>query len=208
MLKDHQIHAAACDRHAGLAEFGALTLTFPTDFSSLNRTDASEGFLPARIGVETNFDTTSDLRFPTLVTPEGDVLIDAGKPDLVPDETDAATPPASTSPPAAASTRHGAAGVPARLFDRQPGHHPDRRDLRRRRLRSRKARGRGRRRRRTVGYRTRADRPSRDRPPAIPTRTTPQMRHRTCACATRFRPARPIGTRRNASADCRARTRS
>ncbi|WP_234423730.1 hypothetical protein [Tateyamaria sp. Alg231-49] len=74
-----------------VAQFDALTLTFPTDFSSQSRTDFIDGPLDGKISLVTNFLGSASLDFPVYVFPEGDVEIDDTLPDTVPDETDAPT---------------------------------------------------------------------------------------------------------------------
>ena len=74
-----------------LAEFEALTVTFPTDFSTESRTDFPAGPLDGQINTATNFLGSQTLDFPVFVFPEGDVEIDDTLPDTVPDETDAPT---------------------------------------------------------------------------------------------------------------------
>ncbi|WP_109311216.1 hypothetical protein [Ruegeria sp. AU67] len=73
------------------AEFSALTLTYPTDFSTQSRTDAPPGPLQATVTIETNFLGSSRLDFEITVLAEGDAVIDDTLPDTVPDETDAPT---------------------------------------------------------------------------------------------------------------------
>lgn len=75
----------------GLAEFQALTVNFPRDFSSESRVDFAEGPLAAVISVDTVFQGSDSLEFPVAVRKEGDVEISEGD-DNVPDETDAPTP--------------------------------------------------------------------------------------------------------------------
>ncbi|MEP5167275.1 MAG: hypothetical protein ABJQ23_05925, partial [Shimia thalassica] len=75
-----------------LAEFDALDITLPTDFSSASRSDIASGPLLGSVDAVSNAGETATLRFPVRVTPEGDVEIDTSQPDTVPDETDAATP--------------------------------------------------------------------------------------------------------------------
>ncbi|MEQ3708864.1 MAG: hypothetical protein ABNH23_05860, partial [Tateyamaria sp.] len=71
------------------AQFDALTLTFPTDFSSQSRTDFIDGPLDGKISLVTNFLGSASLDFPVYVFPEGDVEIDVTQ--LAPVfETDAA----------------------------------------------------------------------------------------------------------------------
>jgi hypothetical protein len=73
------------------ADFNALVLTFPTDFSTTSRNDAPTGPLQATIAIETTFLGTSQLEFPIVVFAEGDAVIDDTGPDTVVDETDAPT---------------------------------------------------------------------------------------------------------------------
>ncbi|MEM8730065.1 MAG: hypothetical protein AAGF79_09105, partial [Pseudomonadota bacterium] len=73
-------------------EFEALRLTFPTDFSSDNRSDIASGDLAGEITATSNFGAGPVLDFDLRITPEGDVEIDGTLPDMVADETDAPTP--------------------------------------------------------------------------------------------------------------------
>ncbi|MGR3678915.1 MAG: hypothetical protein ACU0AZ_13155, partial [Paracoccaceae bacterium] len=74
------------------AQFENLTLTFATDFSTGSRSDiASIPFLGS-IKANTNFDVSAGRLIIARITPEGDVEIDDGLPDTVPDETDDVTP--------------------------------------------------------------------------------------------------------------------
>ncbi|MEM7089802.1 MAG: hypothetical protein AAF496_09525, partial [Pseudomonadota bacterium] len=73
------------------ADFNALVLTFPTDFSTESRIDAPEGPLQATVAIETTFLGTARLEFPVIVFAEGDAVIDETPPDTVADESDAPT---------------------------------------------------------------------------------------------------------------------
>ncbi|CAD0183955.1 hypothetical protein RUESEDTHA_00832 [Ruegeria sp. THAF57] len=73
------------------ADFNALVLTFPTDFSTESRNDAPTGPLQASIAIETTFLGMSQLEFPITVFAEGDAIIDDTGPDTVVDESDAPT---------------------------------------------------------------------------------------------------------------------
>ncbi len=73
-------------------EFEALRLTFPTDFSTDNRSDIASGDLAGEITATSNFGAGPLLDFDLRITPEGDVEIDGSLPDMVADETDAPTP--------------------------------------------------------------------------------------------------------------------
>ncbi|MEX0328027.1 MAG: cadherin-like domain-containing protein [Ruegeria sp.] len=70
------------------SEFNALTLTFPTDFSTESRNDAPPGPLQASVSFETNYQGSAQLDFDIDVFAEGDAIIDDTLPDTVPDETD------------------------------------------------------------------------------------------------------------------------
>ncbi|WP_170566337.1 calcium-binding protein [Ruegeria atlantica] len=73
------------------ADFEALVLTFPTDFSTESRNDAPPGPLQATIAIETTFLGSAQLEFPITVFAEGDAVIDDTGPDTVVDESDAPT---------------------------------------------------------------------------------------------------------------------
>jgi len=73
------------------AEFQALTITLPKDFSTTSRIDAPEGPLPISYSVTGVNREQATLDTLALVIEEGDASIDDTLPDTVPDETDAAT---------------------------------------------------------------------------------------------------------------------
>ena len=70
------------------ADFNALVLTYPTDFSTQSRTDTAPGPLQATVSIETNFLGSSQFSFEITVLAEGDAIVDDTLPDTVPDETD------------------------------------------------------------------------------------------------------------------------
>ncbi|WP_424930767.1 hypothetical protein, partial [Amaricoccus tamworthensis] len=72
-----------------LANYNALTLTFPEDFSSDSRIDFPAGDLTGEIKAKTNFGDEAVSPISLRITPEGDVSIDDSLPDRVADETDA-----------------------------------------------------------------------------------------------------------------------
>ncbi|WP_425044242.1 hypothetical protein [Primorskyibacter sp. S87] len=69
------------------ADFLALSLTLPQDFSSQSRLDAPTGPLPGNVEVWTNFQGYQQEPFVTIVAVEGDASVPSGETDLV--ETDA-----------------------------------------------------------------------------------------------------------------------
>jgi len=71
------------------AEFVALALTFPTDFSTQSRTDFTPGPLGLTITVDTIYQDTATRSYPFYILAEGDARIDDTLPDTVSDETDA-----------------------------------------------------------------------------------------------------------------------
>jgi len=71
------------------ADFNALILTYPTDFSTISRIDAPTGPLQATVAIETTFLGQAQLDFPIVVFAEGDAEIDDTPADTIPDETDA-----------------------------------------------------------------------------------------------------------------------
>ncbi len=72
-----------------LAQFNALEVTFPTDFSTESRDDFTVGPLTGSVTTLTNFLGSTTVDFPVTVAMEGDAEIDDTLPDTVPDETDA-----------------------------------------------------------------------------------------------------------------------
>ncbi|MCH2095862.1 MAG: hypothetical protein MK160_12205 [Rhodobacteraceae bacterium] len=73
------------------AEFQALTITLPKDFSTTSRIDAPEGPLPISYTVTGVNREQATLDTLARVIEEGDAIIDDTLPDTVPDETDAET---------------------------------------------------------------------------------------------------------------------
>ncbi|MEM9577397.1 MAG: hypothetical protein AAF999_10335 [Pseudomonadota bacterium] len=71
-----------------LAQFNALEVTFPTDFSTESRGDFPVGPLTGSVTTLTNFLGSTTVDFPVTIQMEGDAEIDDTLPDTVPDETD------------------------------------------------------------------------------------------------------------------------
>ncbi|MFA3916717.1 cadherin-like domain-containing protein [Ruegeria hyattellae] len=76
---------------ASEADFNALILTYPSDFSTQSRSDAAIGPLRATIAIETTFQGTAQRDFPIVILAEGDAIIDKTPPGTLPEETDAPT---------------------------------------------------------------------------------------------------------------------
>jgi large repetitive protein len=74
-----------------LDAFNAMSITFPTDFSTQNRTDIASGDLSGTVTAVSNFLGETSFVFPVTIRAEGDAEIDISQPDNVPDETDSAT---------------------------------------------------------------------------------------------------------------------
>ncbi|MEM0948598.1 MAG: hypothetical protein AAGK37_14460, partial [Pseudomonadota bacterium] len=75
------------------ADYAALRLTFPTDFSTESRSDGpAPGPITGTLEATSTEGSNGPVPVSLTITPEGDARIDDTLPDMVPDETDGPTP--------------------------------------------------------------------------------------------------------------------